>query len=108
MSQTLVKRFMKQYPQTMTVQTCMNDLVSEVGELAKEINVSTSWSRESDHVYRPNARKELGQVLFTAYQLAENMGMNADEALLDVIEEFTQRYLKQGHTGSSNYIVVNN
>ena len=104
MSQIEVMNFMQDFPQPMNINTCMLDLVSEVGELAKEVNVGYGWDRWPDFQPRDNLYKELGQVLFAAYQLAEVMGVDADGALVDVIRDFESRHRLQGHTGSSDYL----
>ena len=104
MSQYEVEKFMQNCPQPMTIHSCLADVASELGEVAKEVNIGNLWGREEEFDFRPNAKTELGQLLFTVYQLAEMMGIDADDALDDVLVDFRERYRRQGHTGSSTYI----
>ena len=103
--QTMVQNFMRGCPQPMSIETCMLDIASELGELAKEVNIATSWSRYDDYKFRKNAKTELGQVAFTVLQLATLLDIDVESALEEVITEFRERYRKQGHTGSAEYIV---
>lgn len=104
MSQLQVKNFINSYPQPMNINTCVLDLISEAGEVAKEVNISSAWGKYVSPKLRPNFKKELAQVLFTVYQLAEITGVDVEAALAEVISDFEDRYQRQGHTGSSDYL----
>lgn len=106
MSQIEVKRFISEYPQPMSINTCVLDLLSEAGEVAKEVNIATAWGKYVTPKLRPNFKKELAQVLFTVYQLAEITGIDIEAELAQVISDFEDRYTRQGHTGSSDYMEV--
>jgi NTP pyrophosphatase (non-canonical NTP hydrolase) len=84
--------------------SCINDVMSELGEVAKERNISNKWGASNVHKPRPNLRTEMGQLLFTVYQLAEILGIDAEKELALVVDDFRERYERQGHTGSSNYL----
>lgn len=104
MPQNKVSQFMAECPQPMNVQTCVNDIIAELGEVTKEVNIANSWSRYVDYDFRDNFRTELGQLLFTVYQLAEVTNVDVEAELEKVIEDFRERYARQGHTGSSTYL----
>lgn len=103
-NQYKVNDFIVKCPQPMTIDTCMLDILSEAGEVAKEINIATLWGRYPENPkFRNEIVEELGQLLFTVYQLAWMLGVDADVCLSRTIYDFEKRYAKNGHTGSSNY-----
>lgn len=73
------------------------DLVSEVGEVAKEINLSTGYG-DLDEV--AVASDEIGDCLFTLLALAETVGVDAGEALEEAIEKYESRLEDTGDAGS--------
>ena len=100
----MVKHFMEDCPQPMTVFSCLNDVVSEAGEVAKELNIAYGWGRKDEPVYRDNFERELGQLLFATHQLIVAAGYDSSKLLSETITDFRKRYEKQGHTGSSDYL----
>ncbi|TYL39439.1 nucleotide pyrophosphohydrolase [Natronococcus pandeyae] len=74
------------------------DLVSEVGELAKDANESTDYgaspadlSIESD---------ELGDALFALLAVADSLEIDADAALEEALEKYERRLDDGGSPGS--------
>lgn len=74
------------------------DLVSEVGELAKDANTSTDYGHApSDLEIAPD---ELGDALFALLALADSLEIDATEALAESIEKYDAR-LDDGTTPGS-------
>lgn len=74
------------------------DLVSEVGEVAKEVNLSTEYG-ESGPV--EIATDELGDTLFALLALAEALDVDATAALRSAMEKYDSRLENTGDAGSS-------
>lgn len=73
------------------------DLVSEVGEVAKEVNVSTDYGASNDVEI---AADELGDTLFALLALAEAVDVDAGEALEMAIAKYEARLEASGDAGS--------
>lgn len=74
------------------------DLVSEVGEVAKEVlKMSDYGSKEPK--FKEELKSELGDVLFALNVLANKLDVDLDEALDEVLEKYEKR-LKKGSIGS--------
>lgn len=74
------------------------DLVSEVGELAKEANASTQYGNVPETITL--SEDEVGDALFALLALAERQGIDADEALQTSLEKYENR-LADADTPSS-------
>ncbi|WP_226023347.1 MazG nucleotide pyrophosphohydrolase domain-containing protein [Halomicrobium salinisoli] len=72
------------------------DLMSEVGEIAKEIETSTDYG--SDPAAADVAADELGDALFALLATAESV--DVDEALDAAIEKYERRLAASGSAGS--------
>jgi NTP pyrophosphatase (non-canonical NTP hydrolase) len=75
------------------------DLVSEVGEVAKEILLATDYSRTPPH-FRPEFAGELGDALYSLLVLAEACGVDTDDALNATLQKYERRLVDHGDTGS--------
>ena len=73
------------------------DLVSEVGELAKEVNRSTAYGSGSTVEI---ATDELGDTLFALLALCEAVGVDAGDALETALEKYEGRLEASGDAGS--------
>lgn len=73
------------------------DLVSEVGEVAKEVNVSTDYGAADDVEI---AADELGDTLFALLALADAVDVDAGEALETAIAKYEARLEVSGDAGS--------
>ena len=74
------------------------DLVSELGELSKEILKSTNYGK-SKPVARKEIELELGDLLFSTICLANKYDVDLEKALNNAIEKYSKR-LKSGGAGS--------
>jgi NTP pyrophosphatase (non-canonical NTP hydrolase) len=77
------------------------DLVSEVGELSKEALEATGYGRDSFHP--PDGwAGELGDVLFALVCLANDTGVDLEEALSGALGKYRERLLLGGDAGSGS------
>ena len=75
------------------------DLVSEVGEVAKEVLLSTDYGRRALQS-RPRLVGELGDALYSLLMLAEACGVDAGGALDAALEKYERRLTERGEPGS--------
>lgn len=75
------------------------DLTSEVGELAKEIILTTDYGKTPSQP-RKDIEKELGDVLFSLIILANIYTVDLEKALQGVLEKCEKRFQETGHIGS--------
>jgi NTP pyrophosphatase (non-canonical NTP hydrolase) len=75
------------------------DLVSEVGEVAKEVLLSTDYGRRTPQI-RPQLVDELGDALYSLLALTEACGVDAGGALDIALEKYERRLAKRGEPGS--------
>jgi NTP pyrophosphatase (non-canonical NTP hydrolase) len=76
------------------------DLVSEVGELAKEVETSTNYGADPEAV--TVAEDELGDALFALLALAEESGHDAGAALETSLAKYQRRVAESGDAGSGD------
>ena len=65
------------------------DLVSEVGELAKDANTSTGYGDRPGELNL--ASDEIGDVLFATLALADSLEVDAGDALEEALEKYERR-----------------
>ena len=75
------------------------DLVSEVGEVAKEILLATDYGQQPPQ-FRSELASEVGDALYSLLTLAEACGVDADDALNSTLEKYDQRLRTHGEAGS--------
>ncbi len=75
------------------------DLVSEIGELSKEVLKGSNYGKEDFHI-TDEWTNELGDVLFTLICVANKTGVNLEEALKNVLNKYEKRLKEKGTIGS--------
>jgi len=93
--QTMVEQFLQTYGLHADVQTRYIDLVSEMGELGKEILDSTHYGK---HAFSTNAQAldEMGDCLFSVLALCSAMNISAEDALNGALLKYTARHKQKG------------
>jgi len=69
------------------------DLVSEVGELGKEILLSTNYGKK-DFTNNPAITDEIGDCIFSLLALCNELGIDAHKALSASILKYEARFSK--------------
>jgi len=82
-----------------SVEVRLLDLVSEVGELAKEVLKGDEYGHQS---FQPTAEwsGELADAFFSLVCLANSTGLNLEEALVEALDKYAQRLASKGDAGS--------
>ena len=75
------------------------DIMSEIGELGKEILKNTKYGT-SDFALTDDFVMEYGDVLYSLLSLANETGVDSEEALNLAIEKYRNRIKQKGDMGS--------
>jgi len=97
--QMLVKEFVESYALECNLQSRMLDLVSEVGELSKEVLKGTSYGK-NDFCITPNFEMELGDVFFSLCCIASQTNSDLSEALSKALLKYESRMKTKKSIGS--------
>jgi len=97
--QKLVNDFIQKYNLQTDEHTRYIDLVSEVGELGKELIKSTDYGKKA-YAQTDDANGELGDCLFSLLALCCSMGIDAEEALEMALGKYERRFAENGNVGS--------
>ncbi len=98
--QEIVKKFVKENDLESSIESRLIDLVSKLGELAKEINLSSNYGKTSINK-SDRLLEELGDVYYSLLTVAEYFDEDISVLLKKVIEKYQKR-LKKGRFSSSN------
>lgn len=75
------------------------DVMSELGEVAKELLKATQYGEESAQ-FRPEIVEEIGDLLYSLCLLAEAAGVDLEMAFQKTLKKYERRWQSQGHIGS--------
>lgn len=98
--QNRVQTFCEKNDMLVSTENRMLDLVSEVGEVAKEILKMNSYGKQGLE-YREEFKEELGDLFFALIALANTMNINLEDALNIVLAKYEKR-LEKGSAASGN------
>ncbi len=97
--QRTVARFVREHGLEAPVQARLLDLVSEVGEIAKDALEGTDYGRTPFHA--PDGwTGELGDALFALVCLANSTSVDLGTALNEALEKYRERLALGGDAGS--------
>jgi len=88
--QNLVKEFIENQGWQTDAKSRYIDLVSEIGELGKEILLSTDYGKQ-DFAITPSVVDEIGDCIFSLSALCEAVDINAEEALNQSLDKYRSR-----------------
>ena len=100
-AQKKVQLFYKKNNLSSSVEHRVLDVVSELGELSKEILKASSYGKSS-YVSNEKIKLELGDVLFSLITLANSLDVNLDVALEAVLKKYEKRIEKRLTPDSDN------
>jgi NTP pyrophosphatase (non-canonical NTP hydrolase) len=75
------------------------DLMSELGEVAKEILLATNYG-ERPFQFSPSLQSELGDALYSLCQLATCADVDLNAAFSATLTKYERRWQAKGHIGS--------
>ena len=97
--QEKVKNYIKKYDLECSTEIRFIDLVSEVGELGKEILKGNDYGKKS-YCNTENLKSEFGDVLFSLICIANELNIDLKQVLEEVLEKYEDRFLKKGNISS--------
>lgn len=97
--QRRIKKFTKEKNLNTSPDVRIIDLVSEVGEMAKEVLKATEYGKK-DFIVNEDWEGEMGDVLFSLICLANSTGINLEESLCKTLEKYEKRFNNKGNIGS--------
>lgn len=74
------------------------DFVSEAGEIVKDITKSADYGESPEDV--EVKQDEIGDLLFSLFLLAEDLGIDVEEAFEQAMEKYRSRVENKGDPGS--------
>lgn len=77
------------------------DLVSEVGEMAKELLKESNYGR-SRQTRESDIALEIGDVIYSLCVIANNCNVDLEDALVTAITKMEQRLARSGSAGSES------
>ena len=98
-TQHKVKEFTKDKGIASKVNVRIIDLVSEVGELSKEVLKGTNYGSKEFNSSE-EWKSELGDVLFSLICIANETDTNLEECLKYVLNKYEKRFADKGNIGS--------
>lgn len=96
--QEQVARFMDEYELHAPPTYRVLDLVSEVGEVSKEINTSTSYGHQPNQIVV--SEDEIGDLIFALLALCDSLEIDASTALTTAMAKYERRINDAGDPGS--------
>ncbi len=99
--QDKVSELVKKYDLESSIEVRYIDLVSEVGELGKEILKSSRYGKKNFSSTK-DFELELGDVLFSLICVANSLNMDLDQVFSNVLKKYHDRFSTKGDIGSGN------
>ena len=97
--QRKVRGFCEKHGLTCPLEFRFLDLVSELGELAKEMIKSSDYGK-GEFKFRREIKEELGDVTFSLIVLANQLNVDLEEALNSAMEKYERRIKERGSPSS--------
>lgn len=99
--QNKVREFTKKYNLEHSAEISTLDLVTEIGEIAKEIIKSTDYGREKPKE-REELKGEVGDAFYSLIVLANKHHINLKDALNTVLQKYEARLKDKGSAESGH------
>lgn len=99
--QQKVKEFAEKYNLTHGAEIAALDLVSEIGEVAKEILKTTDYGKKPAK-HREELKAEIGDVFYSLINLANYYNIDLEEALEIVLKKYEERLNNKGTASSKS------
>lgn len=97
--QEKIKSFINKYNLESSTEIRFIDLVSEVGELGKELLKGNNYGKK-DYCSTENLELEFGDVFFSLICVANGLNIDLQEALNEVLKKYEDRFSKKGNISS--------
>lgn len=97
--QKIVSKFIENYNLKCGINIRYMDLITEIGELGKEIIMSCDYGKQ-EHIKTDNLENEMGDCLFSLFALCHELNIDAEKALISSLSKYKERFLSKGEIGS--------
>lgn len=97
--QLKVKKFVDEKNIGTNIESRMIDLLSEAGELSKELLKSTDYGKK-DFETTPLFKNELGDVFFSLISLANQSDISLQQVIEEAFIKYEKRFIDHQHIGS--------
>lgn len=94
-----IERFINEKGLDSTLYVRVIDLVSEVGEMAKEVLKGSEYGKRT-FKSNENLESEMGDILFSLICLANITDINLEDSLKKVLNKYEKRFSIKGNIGS--------
>lgn len=94
-----VREFNREHDLSLSPEHRVLDLVSEVGELSKEVLTAADYG-ESEAERTPAVEDEFGDVYYALLSLADELGVDPEDALAASLEKYRDRAADADGVGS--------
>ena len=98
-AQELVAQMTEKYNLEISPELRYIDLTSELGELGKEILLSTEYGR-NEFSATDNLESEIGDTFYSLICIANSLDINLSNALIKVLQKYEKRFFEKGSIGS--------
>ena len=99
--QQLVDQFIAEHQLETSVEIRLLDLLSELGEVAKEALKSNQYGK-AHFSPTPNWEEELADAFFSLVCIANSSGVNLETALEHALQKYRSRIEQNGEAGSGH------
>ncbi|AOV94405.1 nucleotide pyrophosphohydrolase [Nanohaloarchaea archaeon SG9] len=99
--QDQVAEFMEEHELGGTTAFRVLDLVSEVGEVAKDATKTAEYGEREEEL--EVKKDEIGDVLFSLFAVADDLDIDAEEAFNEALEKYEKRIDEGGDPGSGSH-----
>jgi len=96
-----VAQFMEKHDLGGTTAFRLLDLVSEVGEVAKDATKTSEYGQKEEEL--DVKKDEIGDVLFSLLAASNDLGIDAEEAFEEAMEKYERRIDDGGDPGSGSH-----
>ena len=100
--QEKVNELIKKYNLESSTEIRFIDLVSEIGELGKEILKGNDYGKKN-FSNTDNIESEVGDVFFSLICVANDLNIDLTKALDKVLNKYENRFSNNGHIGSGRW-----
>jgi len=97
--QSEVAKLAQDYNLNIPAMARYTDLVSEVGELGKELLLGSGYGKEELKITDDTA-KEMGDIVFSLAMLANELDLDLEECFAVAMEKYKERFEQTGQIGS--------
>lgn len=96
-----VAQFMEEHDLGGTTPFRLLDLVSEIGEVAKDATKTSEYGESPDDL--EVKRDEIGDVLFSLLAVSNDLDIDAEKAFQEAMEKYERRISDGGDPGSGSH-----